>query len=70
MRLVVDYRKLNSVTFRKVFIIPDSDQVEATVAGNTFISAGDLKEGFNRCDDEARNDGKDGGFSRLGVLFA
>ena len=51
-RLVVDYRELNRRTVRKVFIIPDSDQVKATVAGNKYISVGDLKEGFNQCDNE------------------
>ena len=49
---MVDYRKLNQVTVRKLFLIPDSDQVKATVAGNRFISVGDLKEGFNQCDNE------------------
>ena len=33
-------------------MIPDSDQVKSTVAGNEFISVGDLKEGFNQCDNE------------------
>ena len=51
-RLVVDYRALNRVTVRKVFLIADSDQVKSTVAGNEFISVGDLKEGFNQCDNE------------------
>ena len=51
-RLVVDYRALNRVTIRKVFIIPDSDQIKSTVAGNLYISVGDLKEGFNQCDNE------------------
>ena len=51
-RMVVDYRLLNRVTVRKVFLIPDSDQVKATVAGNKYISVGDLKEGFNQCDNE------------------
>ena len=51
-RMVVDYRMLNRVTVRKVFLIPDSDQVKSTVAGNEFISVGDLKEGFNQCENE------------------
>ena len=51
-RMVVDYRALNRVTVRKVFLIPDSDQAKATVAGNKFISVGDLKEGFNQVDNE------------------
>ena len=50
--MVVDYRQLNRVTVRKVFLIPDSDQVTATVAGNEFISVGDLKEGFNQFENE------------------
>ena len=45
-RLVVEYRALNRVTIRKVFIIPDSDQIKSTVAGNLYISVGDLKEGL------------------------
>ena len=48
----MDYRALNRVTVREVFLIPDSDQVKATVAGNQCISAGDLKEGFNQCINE------------------
>ena len=51
-RVVVDYRQLNYRTVRKVFLIPDSDQVKATVAGNVYISVADLKEVFNQCDKE------------------
>ena len=32
-RLVVDYRALNRVTVRKVFLIPNSDSLKSTVAG-------------------------------------
>ena len=46
-RMVVDYRELNKVTVRKFFLIPNSDYIKSTVAGNEFISVGDLKEGFN-----------------------
>lgn len=51
-RMVVDYRALNRGTVRKVFLIPDSDHVKASVAGNAYISVGDLKEGFNQCGNE------------------
>ena len=50
--MVVDYRALNRVTVRKVFLIPNSDEVKSTVAGSRYISVGDLKEGFNQCDNE------------------
>ena len=43
-RMVVDYRGLNRVTVRKVFLIPDSNQIKTSVAGSSFISVGDLKE--------------------------
>ena len=49
-RMVVDYRGLNKVTVRKVFLIPNSDHVKSCVAGSDFISVGDMKEGFNQCD--------------------
>ena len=41
-RMVVDYRELNKVTQRKFFLIPNSDYIKSTVAGNEFISVGDL----------------------------
>ncbi len=50
--MVVDYRLLNKVTVRKVFLIPNSDQIKANVAGSKYISVGDLKEGFNQVDNE------------------
>ena len=49
-RMVVDYRALNRVTVRKVFLIPNSDYIKTCVAGSHFISVGDLKEGFNQVD--------------------
>ena len=49
-RLVVDYRMLNRVTVRKVFLIPNSDYIKSCVAGSDLISVGDLKEGFNKCE--------------------
>ena len=56
-RMVVDYRELNKVTVRIFFLIPNSDYIKSTVAGNTYISVGDLKEGFNQVDNqpETRN---------------
>ena len=50
--MVVDYRALNRVTERRFFIIPNSDGIKATVAGSRYISVGDLKEGFNRVENE------------------
>ncbi len=51
-RMVVDYRELNKVTVRKFFLIPRSDYIKSTVAGNYLISVGDLKERFNQVDNE------------------
>ena len=49
-RMVVDYRGLNKVTVRKVFMIPNSDYIKTCVSGSWWISVGDLKEGFNQVD--------------------
>lgn len=49
---MVDYRALNRATARKFFLIPNADYIKSTVAGNRFISVGDLKEGFNQVDNE------------------
>ena len=68
-RLVVDYRALNRVTVRKVFLIPDSDQIKATVAGNIYISVGDLKGGFNQCDNEEETARKRLSLSPRGLIF-
>ena len=51
-RVVVDYRALNRVTVRKVFLIPNSDQIKSFVSGSKFISVGDAKEGFNQVENE------------------
>ena len=51
-RMVVDYRRLNDVTVRKTFLIPNSDYIKTCVAGSAYISVGDLKEGFNQVDNE------------------
>ena len=50
--MVVDYRELNKVTVWKFFLIPNSDYIKSTVAGNDLISVGDLKEVFNQVDTE------------------
>ena len=50
--MVVDYRALNKVTERRFFIIPNSDGIKASVAGSRYVSVGDLKEGFNQCENE------------------
>ena len=52
-RMVVDYRALNRVTVRKVFLIPNSDYIKTCVSGSRYISVGDLKEGFNQVDTTA-----------------
>ena len=36
-RMLVDYRELNKVTVRKYFLIPNSEYIKSTVAGNTFV---------------------------------
>jgi len=51
-RVVVDYRELNKRTLRRIFLIPNSDELKSNCAGNRFISVGDLKEGFNQVDNE------------------
>ena len=51
-RVVVDYRALNRVTVRKVFLIPNSDQIKSCVSGSKFISVADAKEGFNQVENE------------------
>ena len=55
---MVDYRGLNRVTVRKVFLIPSSDHIKACVAGSQFISVGDLKEGFNQVDNQEETSNK------------
>ena len=63
-RVVVDYRALNRVTVRKVFLIPNSDQIKSCVAGSKFISVGDAKEGFNQVENEPESN-----FSSIIYLF-
>ena len=47
-----------------MFLIPNSDQIKSNVAGSTFISVGDLKEGFNQADNE------EGSSKKMAVLTA
>ena len=56
------------MTVRKFFLRPDSDQVNAILAGNKFISVGDLKEGFNQCDNEPETAENDCSFGGIGFL--
>ena len=65
--MVLDYRALNRATVRKVFLIPDSDHVKASVAGNAYISVGDLKEGFNQVDNEEGSSKKMAVFTASGT---
>ena len=50
--MVVDYRELNRVTVRTFFLRPNSDYIKSIVAGCDYMSAGDLKEGFNQVDNK------------------
>ena len=54
----MDYRELNWVTVRKFFLIPNSDYIKSTVAGNESVSVGDLKEGFTQVDNEPETNKK------------
>ena len=51
-RVVVDYRAVSRVTVRKVFLIPNSDQIKSCVAGNMIISVGDANEGYNQVEND------------------
>ena len=46
IRMCVDYRKLNAVTLRPVFPIPDAVQLFDTLEGATFFSSLDLSQGY------------------------
>ena len=52
-RMLVDYRELNKVTVRKFFLMPNSDFIKQSDAGNHYISVGELKEGLNQVDNES-----------------
>ena len=46
IRLCVDYRRLNSVTKRPIYPIPDSQQLFDSLAGAKYFSALDLSSGY------------------------
>ena len=43
---------LNRLNIRKVFVIPNSDQIKSNVAGSLYFLVGDTKEDFNQCENE------------------
>ena len=47
-RLVIDYRKLNSITIADKYPIPNINDTLAQLGGNTFFSVIDLKSGFHQ----------------------
>lgn len=47
-RMVIDYRKLNTVTIADRYPIPDINEVIAHLGRNTFFSVLDLKSGFHQ----------------------
>lgn len=47
-RLVIDYRKLNSITIADKYPIPDINEVLAQLGENRFFSVIDLKSGFHQ----------------------
>ena len=46
IRLCIDYRRLNSVTNRPIYPIPDSQQLFDTLTGAKYFSALDLSSGY------------------------
>ena len=46
IRLTVDYRKLNAITKRPIFPIPDTRQLLDTLHGSAYFSTLDLSSGF------------------------
>ena len=47
-RMVVDYRKVNSLTVRAVFLMPSTEGVKSRVMGREWLSTGDGVAGFNQ----------------------
>ena len=47
-RLVIDYRKLNSVTISDKYLIPNINDTLAQLGGNKWFSVIDLKSGFHQ----------------------
>jgi transposase InsO family protein len=48
IRMCVDYRKLNSVTSRPIFPIPDAQQLFDTLDGSSYFSTLDLSQGYHQ----------------------
>jgi len=48
IRMCVDYRKLNSVTKRPIFPIPEAQQLFDTLGGAGFFSTLDLSQGYHQ----------------------
>jgi len=48
IRMCVDYRKLNSVTTRQIFPIPDAHQLFDTLNGSAYFSTLDLSQGYHQ----------------------
>lgn len=46
IRMCIDYRRLNAVTLRPVFPIPDSVQLFDTLEGSKYFSSIDLSQGY------------------------
>ena len=46
-RVVVDYRQLNNITVRAVFIIPRADDLKDAASAHEWYSALDAVSGFN-----------------------
>ena len=47
-RVVVDYRKANTLTVRAVFLMPTTDGTKSRVMGRRWFSSGDGVSGFNQ----------------------
>ena len=47
-RMVIDYRRVNRLTVRAVFLMPDSVAVKRAAAGHQWFSTGDGVAGFNQ----------------------
>ncbi|UYV66261.1 hypothetical protein LAZ67_4001049 [Cordylochernes scorpioides] len=54
-RFCVDYRKLNNVTVKDVYLIPRIDEVMDTLQGSTHFSAIDLRSGYWQVEVEERD---------------
>jgi hypothetical protein len=46
IRMCIDYRRLNAVTRRPIFPIPDAQQICDTLHGNEYFSTIDLSQGY------------------------